>query len=129
MASGGKGLHVIVPLKPGADWGHFKDFAEAMARTMAEDSPDKYLAKAIKAERGGRIFIDYLRNGRGATAIAPFSSRVRDGAPVAWPLGWEELGKLTTARPATVETAAGMLKKKRSDPWEGYFEVRQKLPG
>jgi bifunctional non-homologous end joining protein LigD len=128
MTSGGKGLHVIVPLKPGSTWEHFRDFAEAMARSMAEDSPDRYLAKATKAERGGRIFIDYLRNGRGATAIAPFSSRVRKGGTVAWPLAWEELPRLKDAHPATVETAAAMLKKRKKDPWEGYFKVRQKLP-
>lgn len=129
MTSGGKGLHVIVPLKPGSDWDHFKNFAEAMARSMVADSPDKYLAKAIKAERGGRIFIDYLRNGRGATAIAPYSTRVRNGAPVAWPIAWEELGRLKDARPATVETAPALLKKRKADPWADYFKLRQKLPG
>jgi bifunctional non-homologous end joining protein LigD len=128
MTSGGKGLHVIVPLKPGTDWEHFKNFAEAVARSMAEDSPDRYLAKATKSERGGRIFIDYLRNGRGATAIAPFSSRVRKGGTVAWPLAWEDLPRLKDAHPATIETAGEMLRKRKGDPWEGYFKLKQKLP-
>jgi bifunctional non-homologous end joining protein LigD len=128
MATGGKGLHVVVPLTPRDDWDDVKAFAEAMARTLAAEDPDRYLAEASKERRKGRIFVDYLRNGRGATAIAPFSTRARKGAPVAWPVAWPALGRLASAHEATVETAAALLKKQRKDPWAGYFEVDQVLP-
>lgn len=128
MATGGKGIHVVVPLKPERGWDEVKDFAEAIARMFAEQKPDRYLAKASKAERRGKIFVDYLRNGRGSTAIAPFSSRARPGAPVAWPISWSALGRLKNPRPATVETAVKMLKRQKADPWDGYFEVKQSLP-
>ena len=128
MATGGKGIHVVVPLTPRYGWEEVKVFAEALARTMAADEPKKYLAVATKAKRTGRIFIDYLRNGRGATAIAPFSPRAHKGAPVAWPVSWQALSRLKDARPATVETAAALLKRQKSDPWDGYFDVDQVLP-
>jgi bifunctional non-homologous end joining protein LigD len=129
MATGGKGLHVVVPLKPKHGWDDIKAFAEAMARMMAADDPDRYLAVMSKAKRKGRIFIDYLRNGRGATAIAPFSTRARAGAPLAWPVSWRSLKQLESAHPVTIETYADALKQlRRSDPWKGYFDVEQVLP-
>jgi bifunctional non-homologous end joining protein LigD len=128
LASGGKGLHVVVPLAPKHDWDAVKDFAEALARTLAAERPDRYLAKASKAERAGRIFVDYLRNGRGATAISPFSTRARKGAPVAWPVAWSALSRLKNAQPASVQTAVRMLKRQKRDPWQGYFQLKQKLP-
>lgn len=128
MASGGKGLHVVVPLRPKHGWDDVKGFAEALARTLAAESPDRYLADMSKAKRKGRIFIDYLRNGRGATAIAPFSSRARKGAPVAWPLSWKALATLENAHPVSVKDAVAVLKKQRTDPWKGYFDVDQVLP-
>ena len=128
MATGGKGLHVVVPLKPHHDWDDVKAFAEAMARTMANDDPDRYLADMSKAKRKGRIFIDYLRNGRGATAIAPYSTRARKGAPVAWPVAWSGLGKLASANGTTVENAAEQLKREKANPWRDYFTVKQTLP-
>ncbi|MEJ0012680.1 MAG: DNA ligase D [Bauldia sp.] len=128
MATGGKGIHVVVPLTPKYGWDDVKAFAEAMARTMANDDPDRYLAEMSKARRKGKIFIDYLRNGRGATAIAPYSTRARKGAPVAWPLAWTELAKLPSAHEATVENAAALLLKRKADPWKDYFAVKQILP-
>jgi bifunctional non-homologous end joining protein LigD len=128
MTTGGKGLHVVVPLKPKHQWDDIKAFAEAMARMMAADDPDRYLAVMSKAKRKGRIFIDYLRNGRGATAIAPFSTRARAGAPVAWPVNWRNLSKLENAHPVTIDNYADVLKRERSDPWKGYFEIDQVLP-
>lgn len=128
MTTGGKGLHVVVPLTPHHNWDDIRAFAEALARTMAADDPSRYLAEMSKAKRKGRIFIDYLRNGRGATAIGPFSSRAKPGAPVAWPIGWPALARLENARPATVENAADLLKRQRTDPWKGYFEADQVLP-
>ena len=128
MATGGKGIHVVLPLTPRHGWEDVKAFAEAMARTMAADEPDLFLAEMSKARRKGKIFIDYLRNGRGATAIAPYSTRARAGAPVAWPLAWNELAKLASAHEATVENAAGLLMKRNADPWKEYFVVKQILP-
>jgi bifunctional non-homologous end joining protein LigD len=128
MATGGKGLHVVVPLTPKHGWEDVKAFAEAMARTFAADEPDRYIAEASKTRRKGKIYVDYLRNGRGASAIAPFSTRARKGAPVAWPLSWSDLPKLASAHEVTVENAASVLMKRRSDPWKDYFTVRQTLP-
>jgi bifunctional non-homologous end joining protein LigD len=128
MATGGKGIHVVMPLTPHHGWDDVKAFAEAMARTMAAEEPDLFLAEMSKARRKGKIFIDYLRNGRGATAIAPYSTRARSGAPVAWPLDWNELAKLASANTVTVESAAGKLLKRRVDPWKEYFAVKQILP-
>jgi bifunctional non-homologous end joining protein LigD len=128
MASGGKGLHVVVPLTPRDDWDDVKGFAEAMARVLAAENPGRYLAEMSKERRKGRIFVDYLRNGRGATAIAPFSSRARKGAPLAWPVAWPALSRLADAHPVSVATAAAALKREKADPWAGYFDVDQVLP-
>jgi bifunctional non-homologous end joining protein LigD len=129
LVTGGKGVHVVVPLKPTYEWPDVKTFAEALARAVAADEPDRFLAVASKTKRQGKIFIDWLRNGRGATAIAPFSSRARKGAPLAWPVSWNELGKLENAHPVTVENADTALKRlKRKDPWAGYFRIKQELP-
>ncbi len=128
MATGGKGLHVVVPLTPHHEWQDVKAFAEAMARVMAAENPDRYLAEMSKTRRKGRIFVDYLRNGRGATAIAPFSTRARKGAPVAWPVAWSALSRLGSADRFTVEAVADNLKKLNKDPWAGYFDVDQVLP-
>ncbi len=128
MATGGKGLHVVVPLAAKATWDRFRRFASTMAGGMAADEPDRYLAKASKAERSGKIFIDYLRNGRGATAIAPFSPRARAGAPLAWPLAWEDLDGLANARPAKVSDGIALLSRRNSDPWDGFFDLSQELP-
>jgi len=126
MATGGKGLHVVVPLTPRHGWQDVKAFAEAMARVMAAEAPETYLAESTLARRKGRIFIDYLRNGRGATAIAPYSTRARAGAPLAWPLTWAALSRLKGANTHTVEAAADLMKKR--DPWAGYDDVDQILP-
>jgi bifunctional non-homologous end joining protein LigD len=128
MATGGKGIHVVVPLTPRDDWDDVRVFAEAMARTLAAENPERYLAEMSKARRKGRIFIDYLRNGRGATAICPFSTRARKGAPLAWPVAWNALAKLDSAHEATVDNAQALLKARRKDPWAGYFDVDQVLP-
>lgn len=122
MVTGGKGIHVVVPLSPGHTWDEHRDFAEAIARLMAEEEPDRFIANMSKAKRKGKIFVDYLRNTRGATAIAPYSSRSRKGAPFAVPVSWQALAKLRNAHPYSVGDA------QRGDPWKGYFKLRQKLP-
>jgi bifunctional non-homologous end joining protein LigD len=128
MVSGGKGLHVVVPLTPCHGWDDVKAFAEAMARTFAAESPDRYLAEMSKKARKGKIFIDYLRNGRGATAISPFSTRARKGAPLAWPVAWTGLRNVVSPHEVTLQNVAATLKAQRRDPWAGYFDVDQVLP-
>ncbi len=128
MATGGKGIHVVVPLTPHHGWDDIRAFAEAMARIFAAESPDRYLAEMSKARRKDRIFIDYLRNARGATAIAPFSTRARKGAPLAWPVSWSALARLPSAHEATVENAMSLLARQKKDPWFDYFDVDQVLP-
>jgi bifunctional non-homologous end joining protein LigD len=126
MVTGGKGVHVVVPLARKHDWDHHRAFAEALARLMAEEAPDRYVANMSKAKRRGKIFIDYLRNQRGATAIAPFSTRAKPGATVAMPISWQRLSRLDNAHPATIENAARFAG--RGDPWSGYTDLRQALP-
>ena len=126
--TGGKGLHVVVPLKPKAGWEEAKDFCQSLAEAMAHDSPEKYVSVMTKSRRKGRIFVDYLRNGRGATAVAAYSTRAREGAPVSTPLTWEELSTGIRANHFTVENLRQRLDFLKRDPWEGYFEIRQILP-
>jgi bifunctional non-homologous end joining protein LigD len=122
--TGGKGLHVVVPVRPLADWDETKSFARAIADAVVADSPDRYTANMSKARRTGRTFIDYLRNGRGATAIAPYSTRARPGAPVAMPVEWAEL-KPKSRPEFTIGNALARVS--RSDPWKSIASVRQKL--
>jgi len=126
-ASGGKGLHVVVPLSPGCDWSLTKRFARGFAETLARLQPHRFLATATKSLRNKRIFLDYLRNGRGATAVASYSLRARPGAPVAMPLAWSELGKLARPDAFTIENVPARLKRRRKDPWEGIERIKQNL--
>lgn len=118
--SGGKGLHVVAPLKPHADWAAVKAFTKGLAQAMAADSPARYVATIAKAKRKGKILIDYLRNQRGATAVAPYSTRARPGAPVSAPLGWDELGPAIGPAYFTLDTLPVRLAALRADPWEGF---------
>jgi bifunctional non-homologous end joining protein LigD len=126
--SGGKGLHVVTPLEPRADWDEAKAWAKALAERQAADDPRRLTSNMSKAKRQGRIFIDYLRNGRGATAIASYSTRARPGAPVAVPLRWDELD--ADLRPDTynLRNLPRRLRALTSDPWEGFEEARTPLP-
>ncbi len=126
--TGGKGLHVVVPIRPQHDWDTIKAWARAMAELMAADAPALYTTNMRKAERTGRIFIDYLRNGETATAIAPYSSRARDHAPVSVPLAWEELPRLKAGNLWTIATLPARLKKLKADPWKRFFTTKQTLP-
>ncbi|UPG94375.1 DNA ligase D [Luteibacter aegosomatissinici] len=125
--TGGKGLHIVVPLSPGADWETVRTFARGFADALAQAHPDEFVATAAKKVRSGRIYLDYLRNGRGATAVASYSLRARPGAPVAVPLRWEELGKLTSGADFTIHTVPKRLGRLKKDPWEGIDKVRQSL--
>ena len=120
MLTGGKGIHVIAPLDGRNDWGDVKAFAEGLARGIAERNPDRFIASASKAKRKGRIFIDWLRNERGATAIAPYSPRARKGAPVATPVSWSELSRVKSASAFDTVAIVKRLKRLKNDPWPGY---------
>ncbi len=125
--SGGKGLHVVAPLEPKASWVDVKGFAKWLADSMSKDDPDHYLATATKAKRNGKIFIDYLRNGRGNTAVAAYSTRARPGAAVSMPLEWSEL--TTEIGPAyfTVDNTPARLDALNKDPWDGFFAAAKPL--
>jgi bifunctional non-homologous end joining protein LigD len=125
--TGGKGLHVVVPVT-GAGWDETKDFAHAMVLAMAADSPDRYVSKMTKSIRGGKIFIDYLRNGRGATAIVAYSTRARAGAPLSVPVNWDELGPKLAPNKFTVLNIGKRLGALKKDPWADIGKVKQKLP-
>jgi bifunctional non-homologous end joining protein LigD len=125
--SGGKGLHVVVPLARRNTWDELKQFAKAVADTMTRDAPDRYLATLSKAKRRGKVFVDYLRNQRGATAIASFSTRARAGAPVAVPLAWDELSTRIKPDMYNIRNLQKRLKKLKADPWEGFFSTRQSV--
>jgi bifunctional non-homologous end joining protein LigD len=127
--TGGKGLHVVFPLKPQADWDTVKSFAQSIATSMATDRPDLYTANMAKSGRRGRIYVDYLRNGMGATAVGTYSSRARDGAPVSVPLDWTELGPDIRANHFTLLNLPNRLAFLDQDPWEGFTSLKQTLPG
>jgi bifunctional non-homologous end joining protein LigD len=126
MVTGGKGIHVVVPLDASQDWDEVKDFAKGVATRLAETEPKRFTATMSKAKRKGRIFIDWLRNERGSTAIAPYSTRAKPEASVATPVTWTELGRIPRADAFTVPDVVRRLTQK-SDPWAGYFDVRQKI--
>ncbi len=126
--SGGKGLHVVVPLKPEGDWDEVKAFSKAFAELMAGDAPERYVANMAKSRRRGRIFIDYLRNGRGSTAIAAYSTRARPGAPVSVPVDWDELPDISSADQFTVDNLEQRLNHLKRDPWAALPACKQKLP-
>ncbi|MDB5665917.1 DNA ligase D [Cypionkella sp.] len=118
--SGGKGLHVVAPLKPHAEWPAIKDFTKAFADSMAADAPDRFVSTITKSKRQGKILVDYLRNQRGQTAVAAYSTRARPGAAVSTPLTWDELGPAIGPAYFTVETLPTRLTSLSADPWEGF---------
>jgi bifunctional non-homologous end joining protein LigD len=125
--TGGKGLHVAVPLAPKHDWDEVKEFSRRVAEAMVADAPGRFTARMAKKERTGLIFIDYLRNSPGATAVAAYSVRARKGAPVSTPLQWDEVGgrlKPTTFHAGNV---ARRLRGLRTDPWKTFRRTSQTL--
>lgn len=125
--TGGKGLHVVVPIRPDRSWPEIKQFAKSLSEQMAADDPDRFLTKASKAERSGRIFIDYLRNDPTSTAVGPYSTRARPGAPVALPLVWKGVGDGLDPATFTVETVPALLRKRKADPWSEMTKLVQTL--
>jgi bifunctional non-homologous end joining protein LigD len=128
MLTGGKGIHVVVPLTPNAKWPEVEDFARRFALALAQAHSDRFTANLSKAHRKGRIFIDYLRNKRGATAIVPYSARAREGAPVAAPIQWNELKSLKNGASFTIREAKALLKRASGRTLEEWGQAAQELP-
>ena len=126
--SGGKGLHVVVPLRPKASWDEAKAFAAGVAAVMTKARPALYTDTMAKRARTGRIFIDYLRNGRGATAVAAYSTRARAGAPVSTPLAWEELPTIRSGNQYRIGNLAARLSHLQDDPWSEFGNIDQVVP-
>jgi bifunctional non-homologous end joining protein LigD len=122
--SGGKGYHVVVPFKPAAEWDTFHDFARRIAEFMEQQWPERYTSNVRKNKRTNKIFIDWIRNGRGATSIAPYSLRARKGARVSMPITWKELD---TVAPDGVDMADALRRIGGDDPWQGFFSTGNRL--
>ncbi|QJQ94892.1 MULTISPECIES: DNA ligase D [Halomonadaceae] len=125
--SGSKGVHVVVPLTPQAEWREAKSFAKAISQRLAREMPDTFIATATKAKRHERIFIDYLRNSKGATSVACYSTRAKGEASVAVPIRWKELSPRLTPAHYRIDTLRSRLGSLRSDPWKGYWECDQTI--
>ena len=125
--SGGNGLHVVLPIKA-TPWKEARAFAKAVAEAMEADEPGRYVSTVTKAKRNKRIFVDYLRNSREATTVAPYSTRAREAAPVSVPIDWSELGTLKSANQYTVQNLMRRLSRQRKDPWAMIGRVKQSLP-
>lgn len=128
LVTGGKGIHVIAPLTPEAEWPTIKEFAKRFAQTVATTQPDRFTAALSKAKRGGKIFIDYLRNQRGATAVVPYSARARPNAPVTAPLTWDELQDIDKSSHWHVADARLLVKRAGSKGLLTWGRADQKLP-
>jgi len=128
MLSGGKGVHVVVPLSPGHSWEAHKDFSKRFAEALSMAEPDRFTANLSKAKRKGRIFIDYLRNQRGSTAVLPYSARSRAGAPVAVPIAWGELKGFADAHPFSIADARRLLDRAAGKSLAGWGFAEQALP-
>ena len=125
--SGGKGLHVVLPIAA-VDWDTAKTFAQAVALAMHADSPDRYVVKITKSLRKGKILVDYFRNSLEQTAVAAYSTRARDGAPVSVPVSWDELSRTKAGNQYTVLNLERRLKNLKTDPWKELPRIKQKLP-
>ena len=122
--SGGKGYHVVVPVKPGVSWDVFYGFAKNIAQVMEAKWPERYTSNVRKEKRKGKIFVDWLRNGRGATSVAPYSIRARKGAKVSMPIGWEELDLIFPDQIGMEEAVARI---DQPDPWKDFFHIKQSI--
>ena len=125
--TGGKGLHVVLPIRPTLAWDDAKTFTRDVADFLARTFPDRFIATAAKNRRDGRIFIDYLRNASGATAIAPYAVRARRNAPVATPIAWPELSRRRALRPLQSAQRARAAGGQRLDPWADFFATKQTI--
>jgi bifunctional non-homologous end joining protein LigD len=128
LLTGGKGIHVVVPLDATADWPAVKSFAERLSRAVSEAEPEMFTANIRKVQRKGRIFLDWLRNQRGATAVLPYSARAREGAPVAAPIAWEELDEYEGGNHFTIRDADELIDRASSKLLAGWGQHKQALP-
>jgi bifunctional non-homologous end joining protein LigD len=128
MLTGGKGIHVVVPLDASKNWAAVKSFAERFSRAIAEAEPEMFTANIRKVQRKGRIFLDWLRNQRGATAVLPYSARAREGAPVAAPVAWEELDKYKGGNAFSIRQADELIERASSKSLAGWGKAKQALP-
>lgn len=128
MLSGGKGVHLVVPLTPGHTWEAHKDFARRFAEALSIAEPDRFTATMSKAKRKGKTFIDWLRNQRGSTAVLPYSARARSGAPVAVPIAWNELKSMADAKPFSIDDAKRLLDRAGHKSLAGWGFAQQDLP-
>jgi bifunctional non-homologous end joining protein LigD len=126
--TGGKGLHVVAPIERRHEWSRVKAFAKGLAEEMARDAPDAFLTKVSKAARKGKILIDYLRNDATSTAIAPYATRAREGAPVSMPLDWREVTPSLDPSAFNLRTVPALMRKRGGDAWAEMLELRQRLP-
>jgi bifunctional non-homologous end joining protein LigD len=128
MLTGGKGVHIVAPLTPRAEWPEVKDFAHRLAQAVAQSDPENFTAALPKAQRKGRIFVDYLRNQRGATAVMPYSARAREQAPVAAPISWKEMETIDKPSHFHIGDAKDLLKRAGSKALAGWGRADQELP-
>ena len=128
LLSGGKGIHVVVPLDVSKDWPTVKSFADRFSRAIAEAEPEMFTANIRKVQRQGRIFLDWLRNQRGATAVMPYSARAREGAPVSAPIAWEELDRYESGGHFTIRDADELIERAGSKLLAGWGKAKQALP-
>jgi bifunctional non-homologous end joining protein LigD len=128
LLSGGKGIHVVVPLELAAEWDEVRDFAKSYCTALADTAPEKFTVALPKPRRRGRIFLDFLRNQRTATAIMPYSARARPGMPVATPVGWDELENIDSAGAFTIADVETLMKRARSRELKGWGGGAQRLP-
>jgi bifunctional non-homologous end joining protein LigD len=125
--TGGKGLHVVVPIRPTQDWEAIKAFTKAIAELIVRAAPDRFVSTATKRSREGKIFVDYLRNAEGSTAVAPYSLRAKANAPVAMPIAWDDLDRDVRFDRFNAKNVPALLAKRKRDPWQSFFDVRQNV--
>jgi bifunctional non-homologous end joining protein LigD len=125
--TGGKGLHLVLPIQRRIDWDEARGACRTIAAAVAKADPSRYTIHLSKAARGGKIFIDYLRNSRGATSIAAYSTRARAGAPVATPISWDELSSIHSAAQFTLQNVPNRLAHLQRDPWHDMATTKQSL--
>jgi bifunctional non-homologous end joining protein LigD len=128
LLSGGKGVHIVVPLEPVAEWNAVREFAKALCTTLAQAAPDRFTIALPKKQRRGRIFLDFLRNQRTATAIMPYSARARAGMPVATPVGWDELQRIERSDCFTIANVEDLLSRAKGRKLKSWGKSEQRLP-
>jgi bifunctional non-homologous end joining protein LigD len=128
LLSGGKGIHVVVPLQPDAEWDQVREFAKSFCAALAEAAPERFTIALPKPQRRGRIFLDFLRNQRTATAILPYSARARAGMPVAAPVTWDELEEIDRSDAFTIADVEELLRRANSRTLEAWGIAQQRLP-